>query len=293
MSHFKAQDALPSLRLARRVFDKASRSFADARIVHDEARRRLLQRLELVRLVPRTILDLGCADGEGVIELARRYPRARVLAIDSSYPMLVEARRRCAPHRAAWALCGEAERLPLHAHSAELIFANLLLPWCRPEAVFSEAARVLCDGGLVLFATLGPDSLQQVRRAWAGIDDQIHVHAFFDMHDLGDLAMAAGLQEPVMDVDRIEISYTNVQSLISDLRACGAINIAAGRRRTLTGSARWRGFEEALLAGRREGRFTITIELIFGQAWGGAGAKRLSKTATEEVVIPIERLQRG
>ena len=282
--------ALPDTRAARRAFDRAN-AFDAASVVHDEARRRLLERLTYTRVAPEVIAELGAATGRGAVELARLYPGARVVAVDFSRTLLAVARARAASV-ASIALCaGDAHALPLRSRSVELVVANLLLAWCRPEAVFSEAARVLKPGGLLTFATLGPDTLQEVRRAWAAVDDRIHVHAFFDMHDLGDLALAAGLAEPVVDVDRIQVSYADLASLILDLRTCGAVNVAAGRRRGLTGTRRWQAFEQRLLAVRREGRISVTIELIFGHAWGNAAPARRSSGPTE-VGVRIDRIGR-
>lgn len=289
MAKLAARDALPAPRATKRLFDRASRSFRAASIVHDEARDRLLGRLEFVRLAPQTIVDLGCADGRGALALSTRFPDAQVLAVDSSHAMGESAVRTLAGRTNTTVLGGDAERLPFAGNAAQLLLANLVLPWCQPEAAFAEAARTLADGGLFLFATLGPDSLAQIRRAWAAVDDHIHVHGFFDMHDLGDLALAAGLQEPVLDVDRVELSYRDVGALVSDLRACGGINVAAGRRKTLTGPARWRGFERELLASARDGRFTVTIELILGQAWG-AGAPRRSTEPPGEIAVPAAEI---
>src|SRR5262249_36136820 len=129
------------------------------------------------------------------------------------------------------------------------------------------------------------DSLQEVRAAFAAVDTRIHVHAAFDMHDLGDLALAAGLAEPVLDVDRIEVTYADVQSLMRDLRAVGAVNTAGGRRRRLTGRERWRGFTAGLH--RSQGRFAITVELILGQAWGRGPA-----SGRGEVLVPVDRIGR-
>jgi malonyl-CoA O-methyltransferase len=281
------ESALPDPRAARRAFDRAV-GFDAAAVVHDEARRRLLERLPLFRVEPRVAVDLGCATGRSSLELARIYPSARVLAIDASAGMLRAARNRCAGRSSIAVLEGDAERLPLRARSVQLVFANLVLPWCRPQAVFEEAARVLDEDGLLLFATLGPDSLAEIRRAWAAVDDRLHVHAAFDMHDLGDLAAAAGLGDPVMDVDRIAVTYESVPRLVEDLRACGAVNVAAGRRRTLTGPSRWRGFERALLSRRDGPRFGVTIELVFGQAFGGGAAARPSRR--DEVGIPVDSI---
>ena len=282
------EDALPEKRAARRAFDRA-RGFDDASFLHDETRRRLLERLDLLRLEPKLVLDLGCATGRAANALALRYPAAHVMAIDSSRSML-----RCASVNAAGSVAvlgGDAERLPLPAHCAELVFANLVLPWCRPDAVFAEAARVLTDGGAVLFATLGPDSLKEVREAFGAVDDRIHVHAAFDMHDLGDFALAAGLAEPVLDVDRLEVTYPDVATLMRDLRAIGGVNVAGGRRRGLTGRQRWRGFEQRLMPPGGE-RLAVTIELILGQAFGRGPVRRRGQAGVAEIRIPVERVRR-
>jgi malonyl-CoA O-methyltransferase len=274
--------ALPEKRAARRAFDRAG-AFDTACFLHDEARGRLLERLELIRLEPTIALDLGCATARGANALAERYPAARVLAVDSSAGMLRSAAARAGGSVSV--VGGDAERLPLRPHCADLVLANFVLPWCRPDRLFAEIARVLTSGGAVLFATLGPDSLQEVRTAFGVVDDRIHVHAAFDMHDLGDLALAAGLAEPVLDVDRLEVTYATLSGLVRDLRATGAVNVAGGRRRTLTGPARWRRFEAQLAPA--QGRFAVTVELILGQAWG-----RGARPARGEVLVPIDRIGR-
>jgi malonyl-CoA O-methyltransferase len=280
-------DALPETRAARRAFDRALQ-FESACFIHDEARARLLARLDVVRLVPEVAVDLGCGTGRGAAALAARYPAARVLGIDSSRGMLRAA--TAAAGDAAQLVAGDATALPLRAASVELVLANLVLPWCRPERLFAEAARVLTDGGALMFATLGPDSLQEVRMAFAAVDDRIHVHAAFDMHDLGDLAMAAGLAEPVLDVDRIEVTYADVAGLVRDLRAVGAVNVAGARRRTLTGRRRWGRFVERLPL-RPDGRLRVTVELILGQAWGRGPVTR-AQAGSSEIRVPVERIRR-
>jgi malonyl-CoA O-methyltransferase len=278
--------ALPDKRAARRSFDRLL-GFDAASFVHDLTRERLLERLELVSITPRTIVDLGCATGRAAELLAARYPAARVLAVDSSSGML-----QAAAARGLTALGADAERLPLADHSVDLLFMNLLLPWCRPDRVFAEAARVLAVDGVLLFATLGPDSLMELRRAFATSDNAIHVHAAFDMHDLGDLAMAAGLAEPVLDLDRLAVTYATPAALWRDLKAVGATNAAGGRRRTLTGRRRLRRVEQTL-AGASGERFGVTLELIFGQAFGaGPRAARRGTGAAGEFAVPVERIGR-
>jgi malonyl-CoA O-methyltransferase len=289
MIRTSAEAALPNARAARRAFDRAA-GFDAAAAVHDETRRRLFERLALTRLEPRIAVDLGAATARGSVELAGRYPDARVLALDTSLGMLRAAQSRTPSTAAIALICADAHALPLGPGSAQLVFANLVLPWCLPHTVFAEAARVLGEGGLFAFATLGPDTLAEIRRAWAAVDDSIHVHAFFDMHDLGDLALAAGLTEPVLDVDRIEVSYADLAALVRDLRACGAVNVAAGRRRSLTGARRWAAFEARLRGSLGGARLTVTLEVVFGQAWGrGPQAVR---GASGEFGIAVDQIGR-
>lgn len=291
MKRSAAEAALPARAQSRRLFDQAAQRFDTASVVHDLTRQRLLERLPLIRLEPGTLLDLGCGTGRGLEALAACYPGARLLAVDSSAAMLAAAMRRGSEHMLG--LVGDAEQLPLRARSIDLLLVNLVLPWTRPDAAFREAARVLTADGLLLFATLGPDSLQEVRHAWRAVDDQIHVHSSYDMHDLGDMAAACGLREPVLDVDRVTLSYADVRSLVADLRACGASNIAAGRRRGLTSRQRWVSFEQGLLETAQAGRFQVTLELIFGQAWGPpAGAQAQTQAGPTEVAVPLGRIAR-
>jgi malonyl-CoA O-methyltransferase len=277
---------LPERTAARRAFARAA-GFDAACFVHDEARRRLLERVDILNLAPRTVVDLGTATGRAAAELAVRFPAARVLAVDSCAPMLAAA---CARAPGAPAIAADAEQLPFGAQTVDLLFANLVLPWCSPQAVFAEAARVLRSGGALLFSTLGPDSLAEVRRAFGAVDKEIHVHAAFDLHDLGDWALAAGLGEPVLDVDRLTITYGSVADLVRDLKAVGGTNTAAGRRRTLTGRRRYEAFVDRLAGGRE--RFSVTAELVLGIAWGRE-PPRSRRLESGEIAVPLERIGRS
>lgn len=283
-----AEFALPEAAPSRRQFDRAARSFASASFLHDETRRRLLERLDGLRVGAGPCVDLGAAIGRGAAELAARFAGRPVVALDASRAMLAQA--VAGPFAR---VAGDATRLPFPDRSIGLVFANLLLPWTRPEALFAEARRVLAPDGLLLFSTLGPDTLGEIRRAWHKADDAIHVHAFWDVQTLGDLAVRAGLEEPVLDVDRLRISYQELSGLVRDLRATGSTNTAGGRRRGLTGRGHWSAFVDALWRDQgegRHGRLNLTVELIFGQAFGSRAASRPGPAG--EVVVPLDSLGR-
>ena len=276
---------LPDRRLVLGRFSRSASTFDSADVIHSEARSRMLERLPFFELKPCRVLDLGSATGKGTIELNALYPNAKVLAIDLAAPMASITKNRCSSLDSVTSLVGDAEKLPLLDDTVDLIFANLILPWCDPQGLFQEAARVLCDGGLMVFTTVGPDTFQEIRRAWTGIDEHIHVHGFLDMHDLGDTAVRSGLTEPVMDIDRFKLTYQIRDRLFEDLRATGATNMAFGRRMQLTSPGRWENFCSQLEACRVEGSLSISIELVFGLAWGLASSK---KPNDKVVSIPIE-----
>lgn len=255
---------LPMQAVLRRRFDAAAETFDRAAVLHEEARSRMLERLTLFGLEPERVLDIGAATGAGSAALATLYPDAQVVAVDASLPM---ALRAAANAPGVSVLAGDAHELPIEDHSVDLVFANLLLPWVEPQLVLAEFARVLREDGLALFTSFGPDTLLELRRAWAGIDDRIHVHGFIDMHDLGDLVARAGLSEPVMDVDRLEMRYSSLGTLVADLRETGAVNSASGGPTGLMGRKRWQAFENALRSRSGPDGLSVTIELIFGQAW--------------------------
>lgn len=274
--------------MVRRRFDAAAAAFADASFIHDEARQRLLGRLDFLKIEPAVIVDLGCGNGGGAVLLGDRFPGARVIAVDSSAAMTAAARRRSGTPEYVVA---DAEQLPFADGAVDLLFANLVLPWCRPDRFVAEAARVLSADGLLLLSAAGPDTLVELRRAWREVDANMHVHPFMDMHDLGDLLGHAGLVEPVMDVDRLTVTYASLPDLAADLTACGARNAAPARPAGLTSRTRWQRFGAALDKRRQDGRIAVSVELIFAQAWGG-GARPGRAAGPGEVAVPVDRIGR-
>jgi malonyl-CoA O-methyltransferase len=252
---------------ARRAFNRASRSYDAAAVLQGEVRDLLLERLQLTVLEPRLILDAGAGTGIASRELKRRYPKARVLALDSAERMLSAAAARGSWLRPLSRVCADAARLPLADASVDLIFCNFMLPWSDADRLLAEFRRVLAPRGLLTFSTLGPDTLRELRSAWASVDSNPRVHAFIDMHDLGDALVRSGFAEPVLDVERYTLEYADVARLAADLKALGEVNALAGRSRGLTGPRKFAAMRTAYEVHRRDGRLPATYEVIFGQAW--------------------------
>jgi malonyl-CoA O-methyltransferase len=229
--------------------------------------------LDPIRLDPRLVVDVGSGTGASLAALAARYPGARALGIDIALPMLERAAkrtpawRRLLGARGPALVCADAERLPLASSCAQLLFSNLALQWCRPEAVFAEAARVLEPGGIFMFSTFGPDTLKELREAFASVDRREHVNTFVDMHDLGDALVHAGLADPVMEMEMVTLEYASVEAVARDLKAIGATNALPGRPRGLSGRGRWRQVAERYERHRRDGALPASWEVIYGHAW--------------------------
>ncbi len=127
--------------------------------------------------------------------------------------------------------------------------------------------RVLAVDGLATFTTFGPDTLKEIRAAFAEVDRHAHVSRFVDMHDVGDMLVAAGFADPVMQMDMMTLTYDDAGAMLRDLKAIGATNAAQARPRALMGRRRWQRALAALDAARRDGQIAATFEVIYGHAW--------------------------
>lgn len=281
-------------RRVRAARARAAASFDAAAVLQARVREELLGRLEVLRLQPKVVVDLGAGTGQATIALKRRYPGSRVLALDVAPPMLAQARRRQTLWRRFDRVAADASALPLRDASVDMVFSSLALQWCNdPDRALRECQRVLRPGGVLHFTTLGPDTLVELRRAWQAADPgHVHVNHFIDMHDLGDALVRAGFAEPVLDVERYTLTYGDARALMRDLQAVGAGNANAGRARGLTGKATLGRMLTAYEAFRLEGRLPATYEVVYAQAWRSTAAPRPPRGPASEVTVPAHSLRR-
>jgi malonyl-CoA O-methyltransferase len=266
-------------------FDDAAANYDKSAVLQARVRQQLIERLDWIAFEPDTILDLGCGTGHAARALGERWPKARVIAADFAPGMLREAARHDDAGRFE-RLCADALKLPLPDAGVDLLYSNLMLPWCDDlDAAFAEMARVLRPRGLLTFTTLGPDTLIELHEAWHEADDYTHVIPFADMHDIGDGLIRAGLVEPVLDVVRYTLTYPDVYSLMRDLKSIGARNATTGRPRGLTGRQTMRTVEQTYERHRHEGKLPASYEVVFGQAWGAV--ERPDAERDGEFAVPI------
>ncbi|MGE8160314.1 methyltransferase domain-containing protein [Paraburkholderia sp. NPDC080076] len=316
MSPTPAQSGRPAYdsRRLRRIFDRRAATFSDVAFLPREIAQRMRERLDYIKVTPASVLDAGCGAGEDIPALRERFPEAPVFGSDLSQGMLTRALqhdsgdtswRRFLPASLGKALGARGPRfaqadfsaLPFAAGAFEFIWSNLALHWhSRPDLVFPEWQRVLKVNGLLMFSTLGPDSLKELRGAYAeveaahGVASRKHVIDFVDMHDLGDMLVESGFEIPVMDQEVLTITYKSPQSLLADVRRWGAYPF----EREASSSAAARRLHKALLAAlearrRADGTIALTFEVIYGHAWKAAPRT----TAEGHGIVRIEDIGRG
>ena len=249
-------------------FSLAATTYDEAAALAREVGTRMAARLDLVKIVPRRVADIGCATGDGIRELQRRYPKALPLAIDYALPMLRAARQRTSllqrlAGRGPRPVNADVRALPLAANSLGLVWSNLMLHWLDdPLPALRELHRVLEVGGLLSFATLGPDTLKELRSTAAIVGADDTAKRFLDMHDLGDMLVAAGFGDPVMDMEIITLTYATPRAFLADQRHLGV-------RDALLGYQPWRDWRRLFDAWPRDAgrRLPATFEIVYGHAW--------------------------
>ncbi|MCU0950983.1 MAG: methyltransferase domain-containing protein [Burkholderiaceae bacterium] len=277
----------------RRQFDRIAPRFGAHDAVVREVERRLVERLDVIRLAPARIVDVGCGAGRGRALLAARFPQAAWVGVDLSPRMLSTGvsprglRERLMPWRApvAQRVCADAALLPLAAECADLVYSNLMLHWHpAPHTLFPEFRRVLRTDGLLLFSCFGPDTLKELRAACAEALPASRALPFVDMHDFGDMLVASGFATPVMDVEVLRLTYASPQELLREVRALGA-NPRDDRPAALPSAAQARALLRALEARRdADGRIGLTVEVAYGHAWKPAPQPPRARATS----IPLE-----
>lgn len=252
----------------KRAFDKAAATYDDAAVLQREVCTRMLEHLEPVTMQPKRILDVGAGTGFGVGLLMKRYKKARICAVDIAPEMLKRVAKQGSWLRKPELICADADHLPVDDASVDMIVSSLMLQWSGDlERTFREFRRVLKPGGVLMFATFGPDTLKELRNSWSQVDADAHVNQFLDMHDVGDALMRSQFADPVMDREMLTLTYQKVTDLMRDLKSIGANTPSGGRRRGLMTSNVLKAVEQAYEVHRADGVLPASYEIVYGQAW--------------------------
>ena len=286
-------DPLFDSRHVRRAFSRAAAGYDAAAALQQEVRTRLLESLAyLDDNVPRVVLDVGSGTGHAAAAMRRRWPKAQVIALDLALPMLRQAKKQAGWWKPFARVCADARALPLAEGSVDVVFSNLCLQWVEDlPAVLAGFRRVLRPGGLLLCSSFGPETLGELRAAFAEADAVPHVSPFATIAQFGDALVASGFRDPVLDRDLFTLTYPDLPALMHELRAIGATNAMATRRRSLTGRARFAAAAAAYETLRTaEGRLPSTWEVLYAQAWAPPAGAPIREGGHEIASVPLSQI---
>lgn len=258
---------------------------------------RLIDRLQYIRLAPRDILDIGCGAGGAMAGLAARYPAAQLTGVDLSEAMLHQRAASLRERLPSWLgggppalVVGDAARLPIAGDAVDLVFSNLMLHWHpEPHTLFPEWKRVLRVDGLLLFSCFGPDTLKELRAACRAALPDVRPMPFIDMHDFGDMMVASGFANPVMDAEVLTLTYASARQMLNEVRALGG-NPRDDRRPMLPSGRQARSLLDALEARTGDdGRMGLTFEVAYGHAWKPAPRPEAAAVSVEALRADLAR----
>ncbi len=297
-SQIAVSDAPLARKTIRAHFGKAASSYDAAAVLQHEVEDRLLERLALCKYKPERVLDAGCGPGRGLQHLHLAFPDALLMGLDLALPMLQQAK----PKASWWnpfakpayvRLNGDVSQLPIAGSTLDLLYSNLCMQWCTDlPGLFAEWRRVLRPDALLLATSFGPDTLKELRLAWASVDQQPHVNVFFDMHDIGDQMLAAGFTDPVLETERFTLTYPDVPALLNELKAIGATNAMQARKPGIGGRSALKQMIEAYprLA---DGRIAASYEVIYLQAFAPAFGAPIRHAGQEIASVPLSAIGRN
>ncbi|CAB1276989.1 malonyl-ACP O-methyltransferase BioC [Candidatus Nitrosacidococcus tergens] len=282
-----------------KAFNQAAAHYDATAVLQKMVGEQLIERLDLEKLNPKLIVDLGAGTGLQAEVLHHRYQQSHIIALDFAFNMVQQAKKRfkntlpqvfskilgrlksSSTLGAVYCVCGDLENLPLAPESVDVIFSNLALQWnWQLDSVFEEFKRILKPKGLLVFTTLGPDTLKELRESWVTVDEDQHVNTFMDMHDIGDKLVYRDFVNPVMDVERYILNYPDVYKLMKDLKNLGAHIVGSGRNKGLMGKNRQQKMIQYYESFRNPEGLPASFEVIFGHAWRRdlTGFKRIPRT---------------
>ncbi|MFT4560727.1 MAG: malonyl-CoA O-methyltransferase [Gammaproteobacteria bacterium] len=287
------EDNTIDVRNASRAFSFAAKTYDEHATLQRAVADNLLESLDIIKISPQTILEVGAATGYCAQALAKRYPRTPIVLLDQSPAMLSQAHRKLNRWRSRERyVAGNAEKLPLANGSTDFIFSSLTFLWCNNlDAVLEECHRVLKPNGLLLFSSLGPDTLRELREAWSSVESSPHVNLFVDMHDVGDSLIRAGFASPILECDKTIVNYNDVNALMRDLRGTGSVNSLKGRKKRFTSRREFVQMAETYEKFRSNSKLPATFEVVYAHAWKPERGSRAQDGSTV-ATFPFADLKR-
>ena len=244
--------------------DKTAHNFHDYDFLVREVSNHLIDNLQDIKRSYNTILNMNVS----VDQLEEQFQESLIIHQDLSRPMLAQ--------KSGKRIQADEELFPFKNNSLELILSCLTLHWINDlPGTLKQIFNALKPDGLFLGAMFGGDTLNELRSAMMKAELEIrggvspHVSPFVDVRDAGALMQRAGFALPVVNTERITVTYSDAFALMKELKAMGENNALVNRYKGL--SSKTMMMETAKIYHEQyandKGRIPATFDIIYLQGW--------------------------
>jgi len=260
--------------LKRMIFDRAAKTYDQYAVLQHQIIDNLIDRLQFVKFDPKLIIDLGSGTSRAGQLLQRKYKKTKIINLDFSEKMLLQGQAKN-KNFLQWVrrkddmyICSDFEQLPFAKNSFDMVWSSSSIQWASNiEQLLKGVLNVLKPGGLFILSTFGPETLLELNQISKQIFNKSTTSHFIDMHELGDLLLNLGFQNPVLDRENFVMTYQHPSDLFKDLKKIGATSGNMDEYKGMKG----RGYLEKIIHEysnyKKDNLYPASYEVIYAHAW--------------------------
>jgi len=260
--------------LKRSIFDRAAKTYDEFAVLQHQIIDNLVDRLEFVKIDPKLIMDLGSGTCRAGQLLQRKYKKTKIINLDFSENMLLQGQIKnknflqWVRRKKDMYICSDFEKLPFAKNIFDMVWSSSSIQWASDiDQLLKGVFNALKPGGLFILSSFGPETLVELNQISKKIFNKSTTSHFIDMHDLGDLLLNLGFQNPVLDREIFVMTYQHPSDLFKDLKRIGA---TSGNMDDFKGM-KSRGYLEKIINEysnyKKDNLYPASYEVIYAHAW--------------------------